>query len=394
MIEAWRALADPLDLGLAVTEGPTHRLRYRNRAFDHLAGTGDDAVGRSLAEVLPHRILDAVAPLLEPKSERRSANVDLSEGDPDEDGEAVVYRATVSPLAVEGDRAGTLLELEDVSDRVEAVRRHVAVEHELRQVNERLVLAAIREQELAEEARAAARAKTEFLAAISHELRTPLNAIVGYAQLLQNGTVGPPPTDKQARSLERIRLAGEHLGQLVDELLSLQELESSSPAARSLRRMRTDANQVAREAFHMVRSRADGQVDLRLDVEEREVPMETDPQKLRQVLVNLLNNAVKFTDRGWVEMRVRARNDEHVLFAVADTGIGIEEDDLEAIFQPFARLKTGYTATATTGGTGLGLSISGHLAELLGGRIEVESTPGAGSTFTVRLPRKLPEGGN
>lgn len=394
MIEAWRTLADPLDLGLAVMEGPSHRLRYRNPAFDRLAGTGDEDLGRCLTDILPDRIRDAVIPLLERTGGSRSTNLDLSEGDPDEDGAAVIYRATVSHLAMDEGRVGTLLELEDISDRVQAVRRHVAVQHELRQVNERLVLSAIREQELAEEARAAARAKTEFLAAISHELRTPLNAIVGYAQLLQNGAVGPPLEEMQARSLERIRLAGQHLAQLVDELLTLQEIEASSPAARSLRKMKADANQVAREAFHMVRKRADGAVDLRLELEDRDVVMETDPQKLRQVLVNLLGNAVKFTDQGWVEMRVRARNDGSVIFAVADTGIGIAESELETIFQPFSRIRSGYTATATAGGTGLGLSISRHLAELLGGRIEVESTPGKGSTFTVRLPRKLPEDGD
>lgn len=127
-------------------------------------------------------------------------------------------------------------------------------------------------------------------------------------------------------------------------------------------------------------------MELRLALPDQPVPMETDVQKVQQVLMNLLINAIKFTERGRVELSAYPEND-HVVFSVSDTGIGIPPEDFERIFEPFTQLDTGYTRTVK--GTGLGLSICRHMLGLLGGEIRVRSAPREGSTFTVRVPSRL-----
>ncbi len=246
----------------------------------------------------------------------------------------------------------------------------------------------MRARQLAERARRAAveanAAKSEFLANMSHELRTPLNAILGFSELLAGEVVGPM-NSKQKDQIARIRESGRHLLELIEQVLSLSRIEAGRE---QLEPERFDAVALAGDIAAMLRPLAEEQgLELRLERPDRALEMDTDPAKLRQVLLNLLGNAIKFTERGRVELAVEGR-DEDVLFHIRDTGPGIAPDDRERIFEPFTQVEVGPARQRT--GTGLGLAVSRDLARLLGGDITLESEPGKGSTFTVRLPRRAP----
>ena len=233
---------------------------------------------------------------------------------------------------------------------------------------------------LLEEAQVAAHAKGVFLATISHELRTPLTALTGYGELLADEILGPL-SPHQSDMVDRMRSVTHQLAVMVDELLTFSALEAGRETVRI-----TDVSVV--EIFDAVLTVVEPlarQKELRLSVQlpERPPMLHTDADKIRQIVVNLVGNAVKFTDHGEVDVNVSRRNGE-LSIAVRDTGIGIREADRARLFQPFTQLDSGLTRRH--GGTGLGLYNSGRLAQLLGGRIDVASQPGAGSTFTLVVP--------
>ncbi len=233
--------------------------------------------------------------------------------------------------------------------------------------------------QLLDAAQAASQAKSDFMATMSHELKTPLTALTGYGELLSEEIVGPL-TEQQADVVERMRSVTHHLAVVIDEILTFSNLEAGReicrPAAVELKTLIRSVIAVV-EPF----ARHKG-VSLCTAFPEG-LRVETDPDKMRQILVNLVGNAVKFTDSGEVSLSIEPAVDG-VSFRIADTGIGIRDADLPRLFQPFMQLDSGLTRRH--GGTGLGLFISQRLAGLLGGRIEVKSTFGAGSTFTVTLP--------
>lgn len=236
------------------------------------------------------------------------------------------------------------------------------------------------------DAQEANRAKADFLAVVSHELRTPLNAIGGYVDLMQSGVTGPL-SDGQARYVDRIRVGASHLAQLIDEILAFARVESHRE---QLLFRATDLSRVARDALAVVEPQAvDRGLELALDAPDEEPQLVTDGDKVRQVLVNLLSNAIKYTDKGVVRLALHTARDGSVELAVSDTGIGIDADHLGRIFEPFWQAES--PNTRRVGGTGLGLSVAKRLVTLLGGSIDVESEPGVGSTFTVRLPAQPPE---
>ena len=250
---------------------------------------------------------------------------------------------------------------------------------------------AIENAELFQAAAAANRAKSEFLANISHELRTPLNAILGYTQLLSDGITGPV-TDAQQHQLRRVRASATHLLGLIDEVLSFSRLEAGREAAAFAD---TDVADVLEEAMALVRPLAAAR-DLSLElvapplVDGEPLRIVTDVLKLRQILVNLLNNAVKFTDDGSVTLATQLDGD-HIVFSVRDTGIGITAEHQERVFEPFWQVEQ--APSRRVGGTGLGLSVTRRLARLLGGDVQVLSAIGEGTTFEVRLPRVAPREG-
>jgi signal transduction histidine kinase len=234
-----------------------------------------------------------------------------------------------------------------------------------------------------DEAERANKAKNDFLAVMSHELRTPLNAIIGYGALLRDG-IPDPATPGQRQQLERIGASAKHLLALIDEVLTLSRLELGreriTPA-------RIGIAALCEEAAAMMEPEASRKgLALTLHLPEPVFTMTTDAGKLRQALVNLIGNAVKFTDRG--EVQVRAWGEDMgsvIVFEVEDTGLGISAEHLPQIFDAFWQVDQ--APTRRVGGTGLGLHVTRRLVRLLGGDVVVRSVLGEGSCFTIRLPR-------
>jgi signal transduction histidine kinase len=238
---------------------------------------------------------------------------------------------------------------------------------------------------LLEEAQSATLAKGVFLATISHELRTPLTALAGYGELLADEILGPL-SDHQLDMVDRMRSVTHQLAVMVDELLTFSALESGRESVRADDVSLGEIMDTVVSVIEPLARQKD--VALTVTLPERPPTLFTDGEKLRQILVNLMGNAVKFTDRGQIDVAVARRNGE-LRVDVRDTGIGIDHADRGRLFQPFTQLDTGLTRRH--GGTGLGLYNSGRLAQLLGGRIDVESTPGAGSTFSLVIPTRYSE---
>jgi PAS domain S-box-containing protein len=228
-------------------------------------------------------------------------------------------------------------------------------------------------------AEAGSRAKSEFLANMSHEIRTPLNAVIGLADILK----GLGPTPEQSHYLQMIHQAGDSLLGVINDILDFSKIEAGQLTldpvdielaglmAEVVDLMAFHAHQQGLElVYHLSRSARIG--------------VTVDPLRLKQVLLNLLNNAIKFTEEGHVALRVSRDNEGSVRFVVADTGIGIAPDKLAAVFDKFTQADASHTRKY--GGTGLGLAISRNLVELMGGAIEAASKPGRGTQFTVTIP--------
>ncbi len=259
----------------------------------------------------------------------------------------------------------------------EALRRHEdQLEETVRMRTAELLLAR-------DAAEAASKAKSAFLANTSHELRTPLNAILGFSSLMRRE---PGITPGQREKLDIINRSGEHLLTLINNVLEMAKIEAKRL---QLERVPFDLGSMVRDVIDMMQIRAKEKgLQLLLD-QPSNFPrfIKGDEARLRQILVNLAGNAVKFTSEGSVTVRLRTRQHglPHLIIEVEDTGPGIEEKDQVRLFQPFVQL----AESGSQKGTGLGLAISHQLAGLMGGSIAVESTPGKGSIFRVVLPAEL-----
>jgi signal transduction histidine kinase/CheY-like chemotaxis protein len=221
-------------------------------------------------------------------------------------------------------------------------------------------------------------AKSRYLAGLSHELRTPLNVMLGYAQLLSQDETFP---QAQRETLGIVKRNGEHLADLIEGLLEISKIEVGRL---TLQRDEVNLKAILQQLIDMFQMKA-AQKNIKFIYQPcSNLPdyVATDKQRFRQILINLISNAIKYTERGSVTLKISYRN-QVANFSVIDTGIGISEHDRESIFKPFEQIRN--THTQAIGGAGLGLTISRSLTELMGGEITLKSTLGQGSTFNFRL---------
>ena len=364
-----RSALDTLAEGLIVVD-TKQQIVLANQAFAELVGDSPEKLlGRRAAD------LDWVDPAGEPLA---PAGVPwaraLRDGEPvrnelihirNQDGELRTFIANCSPVLGSGGRhGGVLISLDDVT---------ILEEHKVR-----LKIAK-------DEAEAANQAKSEFLANMSHEIRTPMNAILGFTEVLRRGY--ETSETERNRHLQTIHTSGEHLLQLINDILDLSKIESGRL---EIERLPTAPHLVIQQVLRSLGAKAEEKgITLTLRV-DGPVPatIESDPTRLRQIVTNLVSNAVKFTDEGGVEVIARfpsGGGDAHPVYGidVVDTGIGLAPSAKESIFEPFVQADA--SITRKFGGTGLGLDISRRFARLLGGDIVVESELGKGSVFSVTV---------
>jgi PAS domain S-box-containing protein len=358
-----RAIVRSMKEGLIITD-LEDRIQFVNERTLALTGRSEQSLlGRSASELLA--VTDAVEAPSGRLERRRSGISDRYEVQVLSGKLAGNWlEITGGPLAnADGAIVGTLATITNVSDR------------------KRYEEAILRARDAAE---TASKAKSDFLSRMSHELRTPLNSVIGFARVLQrNGA------DRFAKDdltyLDRIQANGEHLLKLVNDLLDVAKIEAGRVSVES-GAVRLDA--LVREIVEQLEGqpRASG-VTLRAEVPAFPVAMETDARLLRQILINLAGNAIRFTQQGQVvvSLVVDPATQRPRRIDVVDTGIGIPLDRQRAIFEPFEQADS--TTTRAYGGTGLGLSIARSLCDALGYTLTLESTPGTGSTFSVVLGR-------
>jgi signal transduction histidine kinase len=281
----------------------------------------------------------------------------------------------VAPLAAHGHVLGVLAVARDLrslsfttrdAQRLAVVADHAAL--------------ALWKSQLIEQAQEADRAKGRFLATMSHELRTPLTALAGYEELLVDAVLGPLSAS-QHEVLDRMHVVTEHLSAIIEEVLAYTNIETGREVVRPTELLAGDLLFAVAAVVQPLAEQK--RLTLATACESTPIRMTTDVDKARQILVNLAGNAIKFTDQGEVRLAVTSQGGD-VRFEVRDSGIGIAEADVERLFRPFTQLDS--SLTRKHGGTGLGLYISQRFARLLGGRIDVTSRVGEGSTFTLVLP--------
>ena len=343
---------------MCVLRGPDHVFELANENYRKLVGFRE-VVGRPVREALPEAVGQGFVELLDGVLETGEPFIgeavpvtiqDTRGGPPVERRLNFVYQAITES---DGSRSGVFVHGVDVTETIRARA----------------------------EAESANRAKAEFLAVMSHELRTPLNAIDGYAQILELGVHGTL-ADTQLEHVRRIRRSQDHLLGLINDVLHYARIEAGAityhladiPVADVLRSCET-LTAPQREA---------GDLAYACDGDDPDLAVHADRDRTKQILLNLLTNAIKFTEPGGRITVSCAADDHHVRIAVTDTGRGMDPDELDRIFDPFVQV--GATAH-TPHGVGLGLAISLDLARAMGGDLVVTSQPGTGSTFTLSLPR-------
>lgn len=246
-------------------------------------------------------------------------------------------------------------------------------------------------QEAREAAQQASESKSAFLANMSHEIRTPLNAVLGFTDVLRRGLV--TDGDESLEHLNMIHRSGKHLLELINDILDLSKIEAGKMEVESID---TSIDRIIFDTVDVLTARAQ-ENDLKLEVRfDTAIPrvIQSDPTRLRQIITNLIGNAIKFTSNGTVTIATRLSEDDspNLLIDVIDTGIGMTAEQQSKIFESFSQADE--TTTRKFGGTGLGLAISRRLADALGGELSVSSEPDVGSTFTVRVPVSVAELGH
>jgi len=361
-----------------------------NKAYEEATGLSlQDIVGKKCYNVwnLPEPCQDC--PVLTAIATGKASEAELTPQNQKHWPESQGYwLSKASPVR---DKEGTIIGAIEVAINITKLKQ---VERSLREANQALEAASARANELATHAELATQSKSAFLANMSHEIRTPLTAVLGFAQILERDASLTP---RQTEMLHAIARSGRHLQDLINDILDMSKIEAGklelNPADFCLHDLLDDLKT-------MFLSRAQAK-QLQLLIERDDsVPryVNADKGKLRQVLINLMSNAIKFTDTGGGSVRVRADAEPgdsggppsalRLVMEVEDSGPGIAEDELAHIFEPFRQLSAGRKA----GGTGLGLAVSWHLVALMGGRLTVKSQVGKGSCFRFDALVKLADG--
>ena len=334
-----------------VTLDPDHHVVSCNPAFEKLYGyTADEITGQSLDDLITTEATRAAA-----VSYTREAGDHAVRGIGQrrrKNGSMVDVEVLAVPVIVGGKRVGMMGLYHDISELLETRRA-------------------------AEEANAA---KSHFLASMSHELRTPLNAILGYSEMMQEEAEEGGYTTL-VPDLQRVQAAGRHLLNLINEVLDLSKIEAGKM---ELYLETVDVAKVLSDVATTVQPLVERNGN-RLEVVQRNQPgsMHADATRLRQVLLNLLANAAKFTEKGVVTLECE-RNDGAMIFRVRDTGVGMTPEQLGRLFEAFTQAEA--STSSKYGGTGLGLALSRKFCQLMGGNVTVTSEPGKGSTFTATIP--------
>ncbi|MEZ5657474.1 MAG: ATP-binding protein [Burkholderiaceae bacterium] len=297
---------------------------------------------------------------------------------------ALQHNASIGLVNAEGDQRSFLANCSPIMGGEDQVNGVLVSLDDVTELQRKEVLL----REATERALSANRAKSEFLANMSHEIRTPMNAVLGFTELMRRGNA--QSAEQAVKYLDTIHRNGTHLLELINDILDLSKVESGEFALESIA---CSAHRIAADVIEILAVRAqEKDVGIGLEIDSR-IPASIagDPSRLRQILTNLTGNAIKFTEKGTVRIRLRwlaEKGQSGGMFEirVQDSGIGIPADKVESIFEPFTQAES--STTRRFGGTGLGLTISRRFARAMGGDIRVESVYGEGSTFIITLPAK------
>ncbi|MCX5825838.1 MAG: response regulator [Deltaproteobacteria bacterium] len=384
----FRSLFEQAAVGVAEIEISTDRLLTVNRRLCELVGRTEEEMLATTFQAITH---PEDLHLHEEKRAQLLAgkikNYDLEKRYIRKDGAIIWVHITAAPLWRPGEAiVRRITVVEDITERKRMENNLKKAKEETETLNLQLRMSADEAHRLAREAEQANMAKSEFLANMSHEIRTPMNAIIGMADLLWDSSLTP----EQRQYVQIFRSAGENLLILINDILDLSKVESGKM---SLEYIPYGLFDIVDKILEVMALRAHSRnLELACSISPH-VPqrIQGDPTRLRQVLMNLLGNAVKFTERGEIVLTVLPLAEEasliqprYLQFSVRDTGIGIPADKLGTILEKFTQADS--STTRKYEGTGLGLTISRRLVELMGGRIWVESRPGEGSTFFFTIP--------
>jgi PAS domain S-box-containing protein len=335
--------------------------------------------GFNLDEIIGQNIIGTIVPEVETSGRRISGLVEdivknpaAYEGNVNENvkknGQRVWVAWTNRPLTDENSQLVEILSIgTDITKLVEA-------EKELRDTMEELDRAK-------ERAESADRLKSAFLATMSHELRTPLNSIIGFTGILIQ-RLGGPLNDEQDKQLNMVYNSARHLLDLINDVLDISKIEAEQLKVVSEPfNLRNSVEKIIKSSQPLADKKG---IDLSVSIAPEIVEINSDCRRFEQIMLNLISNAIKFTEQGFVHVNCKTKDDK-VIIEVKDSGIGIKKEDMGILFNAFQQIETGITRKYD--GTGLGLSICKKLAHLLGGEIIVESEWGAGSTFSLILPK-------
>jgi PAS domain S-box-containing protein len=361
-------------LTIADARQPDLPLVYINPAFEHITGyTVAEAMGKNCRFLqADDRDQDAIREIRAAIQEKRNCIVTLRNYR--KDGTRFWNELRLSPIF---NNRGEVTHFVGVQTDI-TERKEIELQREVMLRQAEIQAAKLREID---------RLKSQFLANMSHELRTPLNSIIGYSEILLDGDDGELP-EEAVEDMQIIHNSGRHLLAIINEILDLAKIESGQMA---LTRRAADLGEIAREVLEasQILIKTDD-VELRCVIEPNIPTLHLDPIRIRQVITNLVSNAVKFTEKGHVTLTCGFADQQHVFLEVSDTGIGMSEEDQKVIFEEFRQVDG--SSTRRAGGTGLGLTITKRLIELHGGEIHVTSDLGVGSTFRILLPIASVEG--